>query len=106
MSSAVVATIPILAQAIWTAAMRGQGRNAVHSSEVPSWAPAIEYVAMPEGSSSAAPVMTPGPRMERKRRIGPCGARSFFLLKTTPRESPLPWKQHHDSSVDARPLPP
>jgi hypothetical protein len=29
---------------------------------------------MPEGSSSAAPVITPGPRMEKKRLIG------FFLF--------------------------
>ncbi len=39
--------------------------SAVQRSEVPSCAPAMEYVAMPEGSSSAAPVVTPGPRSEK-----------------------------------------
>jgi hypothetical protein len=42
--------------------MRGHVKTAVHKSEVPNWAPAMEYVAIPEGSSSAAPVITPGPR--------------------------------------------
>src|SRR5450631_877230 len=41
--------------------MSGQLRGAVQSSLVPSCAPATEYVAMPEGSSSAAPVIMPGP---------------------------------------------
>ena len=39
----------------------GQVNNAVQSSAVPYCAPAIEYVAMPEGSSSAAPATIPGP---------------------------------------------
>src|SRR5262249_45861913 len=37
----------------------------------PSCAPAIEYVAMPDGSSSAAPVTSPGPRTETNRRTRP-----------------------------------
>jgi hypothetical protein len=49
------------AHIICTAAISGHVINAVQSSLVPSSAPATEYVAMPEGSSSAAPVMTPGP---------------------------------------------
>src|SRR5712692_4389070 len=56
------------AHIICTAAISGQVRNAVHSRLVPNCAPAIEYVAMPDGSSSAAPVMRPGPRASRKRR--------------------------------------
>src|SRR5258708_7906027 len=43
--------------------MSGQVKSAVHSSDVPASAPAIEYVAMPEGSSSAAAVITPGPKI-------------------------------------------
>jgi hypothetical protein len=43
--------------------------SAVHSSLVPSSAPATEYVAIPEGSSSAAPVMTPGPSDLNNDRI-------------------------------------
>ena len=46
----------------------GQVRNAVQRRLVPSCAPAMEYVAIPEGSSSAAPVMRPGPSAERRRR--------------------------------------
>lgn len=34
---------------------------------MPSCAPAIEYVTIPEGSSSAAPVIRPGPRTDKKR---------------------------------------
>src|SRR5678816_2840547 len=50
--------------------MSGHVRAAVHSKEVPRRAPATEYVATPDGSSSAAPVMRPGPRAEKKRRTG------------------------------------
>ena len=35
---------------------------------MPNCAPVMEYVAIPEGSSSAAPVMTPGPNAARMRR--------------------------------------
>src|ERR1700690_46747 len=53
--------MPMRAHIIWTAAISGHVSNAVQRSVVPSCAPATEYVAMPEGSSSAAPVMIPGP---------------------------------------------
>jgi hypothetical protein len=66
-------TIPIRAHIIWTVAMSGQVIAAVQRSDVPSWAPATEYVATPEGSSSAAPVTRPGPSAEKKRRT------KFFL---------------------------
>ena len=39
--------------------------SAVQSMAVPICAPAMEYVAMPEGSSSAAPVINPGPSSEK-----------------------------------------
>jgi hypothetical protein len=42
--------------------MRGKARNAVHSVARPNIAPACVYVAMPDGSSSLAPVMMPGPK--------------------------------------------
>ena len=54
-------TLPMRAHIICTAAISGHVSSAVHSSLVPSCAPAMEYVAMPDGSSSAAPVMIPGP---------------------------------------------
>src|SRR5919204_678915 len=54
-------TIPMRAHIAWTATIRGQHATDVQSSVVPSWAPAIEYVAIPDGSSSAAPVTMPGP---------------------------------------------
>src|SRR5205085_4652073 len=70
--------MPILAQMNWTAAIRGKVKSAIQSVEKPNDAPAIEYVPMPEGSSSEAPVMSPGPRRARKRLNGP-GFFSFLL---------------------------
>jgi hypothetical protein len=57
------------AHIICTAAINGHVSSAVQSSLVPSCAPATEYVAIPEGSSSAAPVITPGPIDFNKERI-------------------------------------
>src|SRR5450755_4508709 len=62
-------TIPIRAHIICTAAISGHVRSAVQRRLVPSCAPATEYVAMPDGSSSAAPVMTPGPSAFNSDRI-------------------------------------
>jgi len=67
-------TLPMRAHIICTAAIRGQVSNAVQSSLVPSCAPATEYVAMPDGSSSAAPVITPGPMALASDRIHRDGA--------------------------------
>lgn len=67
-------TLPIRALIICTAAMSGQVRSAVQRSLVPSCAPATEYVAIPEGSSSAAPVITLGPRDFSSNRIHRAGA--------------------------------
>src|SRR3984893_16833714 len=67
-------TIPIRAHIIWTAAISGHVRSAVQRSLVPSCAPATEYVAMPDGSSSAAPVLTPGPSDFHSNRIHRAGA--------------------------------
>ena len=64
-------TMPIRAHMNCTQAISGQVMSAVHNSEVPNCAPTIEYVAMPEGSSSAAPAVTPGPRAEKNRRMRP-----------------------------------
>jgi hypothetical protein len=52
----------------WTAAIKGNEKSAVHRGRYPNNAPATEYVEMPDGSSSAAPVTRPGPRSEKKRR--------------------------------------
>ena len=67
-------TLPMRAHIICTAAMSGHVSNAVQRSLVPSCAPATEYVAIPEGSSSAAPVMMPGPSDFKSARIHRDGA--------------------------------
>src|SRR5205823_6289634 len=54
----------------------GHTNRAVQRSVVPCWAPAIEYVAIPDGSSSAAPVITPGPSADKNRR----NKFGFFVL--------------------------
>jgi hypothetical protein len=48
-------------------AMSGNVTSAVQRVESPYNAPACEYVAMPEGSSSLEPVTSPGPRIFQKR---------------------------------------
>src|SRR5712664_4780280 len=63
-------TIPILAQVSCTEAINGQVNRAVQSVVKPREAPATAYVPMPEGSSSDAPVTSPGPSTFRKRLIG------------------------------------
>src|ERR1039457_5561796 len=45
----------------------------------------MEYVAMPDGSSSAAPVINPGPRFEKNLRKRPC--RTNARLATLASES-------------------
>src|SRR5437588_7130914 len=60
-------TIPILAQVSRAAIINGKVNKAVHSVAKPSEAPATAYVPMPEGSSSEAPVIRPGPRSLKKR---------------------------------------
>src|SRR6266852_689077 len=54
--------MPSRAHINWTAAIRGNVSSAIHSVPYPYAAPATEYVEIPEGSSSAAPVISPGPR--------------------------------------------
>src|SRR5437764_8115148 len=60
-------TIPIRAQVNCTHPMRGQVRHAVQSRDVPSCAPALEYVAMPEGSSLDAHETMSGPHFKQSR---------------------------------------
>ena len=48
----------------------GSVRTAVHSVAYPSAAPACEYVPIPDGSSSDAPVISPGPSRPRRHFIG------------------------------------
>jgi hypothetical protein len=45
--------------------MRGNVIIAIQRVAKPKPAPAWEYVAIPEGSSSLAPVITPGPSMRQ-----------------------------------------
>src|ERR1019366_809665 len=66
---------PIRAHIISTAAISGHVRRAVQRSLVPSCAPATEYVAIPDGSSSAAPVITPGPSDFHSNRIHRAGTK-------------------------------
>src|ERR1017187_5696366 len=60
-------TIPSRAHISCTAAISGKETRAVHRKEYPKTAPATEYVEIPEGSSSAAPVISPGPRLAKNR---------------------------------------
>src|SRR4051794_31248602 len=59
--------MPIFAQTNCTTYIIGNVNNAVHSVEKPSAAPACAYVPMPDGSSSDAPVIRPGPRTRKNR---------------------------------------
>lgn len=52
-----------LAQMNCIAVIIGNVISAIHSVEKPVDAPVTVYVPMPEGSSSDAPVIKPGPRM-------------------------------------------
>src|SRR5438552_10077190 len=70
-------TIAIRAQVNCTAVIIGNVISAVHSVAKPNDAPATAYVPMPEGSSSDAPVIKPGPRTIKKRLNG-FGLRDFF----------------------------
>src|SRR5438874_3500691 len=54
----------------WMAVISGKVMRAVQSVAYPREAPAAEYVLIPDGSSSDAPVTTPGPSSLKKRRIG------------------------------------
>src|SRR4051812_18385914 len=81
-------TIPSRAHMICTAAIKGNENRAVHKDAYPNAAPVTEYVEMPDGSSSAAPVISPGPRSEKNLRNLPRRTRArratlsagFFLL--------------------------
>src|SRR5580692_8669184 len=55
-------TMPRRAHINWMAAISGNDTRAVHRVAYPYEAPATEYVEMPDGSSSAAPVISPGPK--------------------------------------------
>src|SRR3954453_3421551 len=54
-------TSPNRAHINCTPTISGRNKSAVHSGLYPNEDPVTEYVAMPEGASSAAPVITPGP---------------------------------------------
>ena len=53
--------MPIRTAISCTAIISGKVKGIVQSIELPVLAPAIEYVAIPDGSSSEAPVTKPGP---------------------------------------------
>src|SRR5437867_3908506 len=53
----------------WTTAISGNVKSAVHSVANPNEAPAMTQVPTPEGSSSEAPVMKPGPSSFHRRTI-------------------------------------
>jgi hypothetical protein len=57
--------MPMRAHINCTAHINGHETTAIHSSEVPNCAPASEYVVIPDGSSSAAPVISPGPSVRQ-----------------------------------------
>jgi len=80
-------TIAMRAHMPWMTAIIGVVTSVSHNIEYPVDAPATEYVEMPEGSSSEAPVMNPGPRIDKARAhrapidIGLFG--TFALLELT-----------------------
>lgn len=57
---------PILPHISWTATMEGYKKITVHNKPNPNFAPAWANVAILEGSSSAEPVMIPGPKDFKK----------------------------------------
>jgi len=52
-------------------------KSAVLKGASPNCAPVTEYVEMPEGSSSAAPVIRPGPRLAKN-----CRSKKLLLLES------------------------
>lgn len=67
-------------------AISGNEKSAVQSGAYPNEEPVTEYVEMPEGSSSAAPVIKPDPNSAKKVRT-PRGATTsnslFFFFSVT-----------------------
>ena len=57
---------PTLAHISWITTIKGIRYNAVHSIPSPNFAPAWANVAILDGSSSAVPVISPGPKDLRK----------------------------------------
>src|SRR5664280_1561429 len=69
----------------WTAVCIGSIASVVQSVVKPYWAPACAYVPIPEGSSSDAPVMRPGPSALPSRFSEFFSARSSAALGSTGR---------------------
>src|SRR5512144_3056473 len=80
-ASPLLVSHPMQALISWIAVMQGSVRKMVQVNAKPNCAPAWEYVAMPLGSSSAAPVVRPGPRA-LKRRLKCRRVRRFRLMAT------------------------
>src|SRR4051794_37825169 len=68
-------TRPIFAERYTTMYIIGRRRGAIQRNAKPNFAPALAYVPMADGSSSAAPVMMPVPTV--RKRPGLC-----FVLPT------------------------
>ena len=68
----------------------GNRYKAIHNIPRPNFAPAWEYVAMPEGSSSEAPVINPGPNdfsvagIDRNRNLLNSGLEFFLTFFLSP----------------------
>src|SRR5947207_13657499 len=80
------------------AAISGKVAAAVQSKDVPTDAPATAYVAIPLGSSSEAPVTSPGPRTRSYLTRG-------LWLCLSPGTSPAPDVVRPPSRPRPRPLP-
>lgn len=65
-------TRPIRALISWIAHIRGQLKSNVQPRSYPNCAPAWEYVAIPLGSSSDAPVIKPSPSTSRSFGLTGC----------------------------------
>jgi len=67
---------------VWITTIIGKESSAVHSRPYPNVAPVIEYVEIPDGSSSAHPVTRPGPKSAKNFSTGPsCGSGFRFGLQ-------------------------
>ena len=75
--------------------------SASHSIE-PVLAPATEYVEMPDGSSSAAPVIKPGPSTEEERRRARFGLRQFIASRSWFSPYPNAEYQPRTATMNAR----
>src|SRR3569623_1500608 len=80
-------TRPILAEISCTAAISGKVISSTHPRPMPYCAPTCEYVAMPDGSSSDAPVIRPGPIISRSFGCSGCLISEGLGIRRSPADA-------------------